>query len=239
MSQGIGAGGGWHLTSRAHVIAPCASVRALSEAQLHHLFNVRRLAPGEEVTISDGRGGLALARVTEAAARRRRGAAAEELLGEVGHLRAEAPPFNLEMVLSVIDFERLSLAVRMLTELGVSRITLVHTRRSHSVAGAERRATPERLQRIAAEAAGQCRSLFLPELGFQTMEEVLGRVVVCDPAATPLISRPAALLVGPEGGFADGEIPENVPRASLPGRVLRAETAAVVAAATALALPAA
>ena len=238
MSQGTAGGGDWHLTSRAHVIAPSASLHALSEAQLHHLFSVRRLAPGEEVTISDGRGGLVLALVTQAAARRRRGAAADELLQEVGRRQADAPPFNLEMVLSVIDFERLSLAVRMLTELGVSRITLVYPRRSHSVAGAERKATPERLYRVAAEAAGQCRSLFLPELGFQAMEEVLGRVVVCDPGAEPLRSRPAALLVGPEGGFADGEIPDGVPKASLPGRVLRAETAAVVAAATALALTA-
>ncbi|MDA8116426.1 MAG: hypothetical protein M0000_03375, partial [Actinomycetota bacterium] len=84
MSEGIGGAGEWHLASRAHLIAPTASVSALSEAQLHHLFNVRRLAPGEEVTIGDGHGGLALARVTGVAARRRRGAVAEELLEEIG-----------------------------------------------------------------------------------------------------------------------------------------------------------
>ncbi|MDA8261393.1 MAG: RsmE family RNA methyltransferase [Actinomycetota bacterium] len=236
MADGSAEAGDWHLASKAHVIAPSASIGALSEAQLHHLFTVRRLAPGEELTIADGRGGLALARVRGGASKRRRGAGADELLEEVGARQVAPPPFNLEMVLSVIDFEPLGLAVRMLTELGVSRITLVWARRSHSVAGAERKVTPERLTRVCAEAAGQCRSLFLPELGFQTLSEVLDRVVVCEPGAEPLRARPGALLIGPEGGFAAGEIPDEVPRASLPGRVLRAETAAVVAAATAMAL---
>ena len=236
MRDAAAAGAGWHLSSKAHVIAPSASVGALSEAQLHHLFTVRRLAPGEEVTIGDGHGGLALARVTGAALKRRRGASGDGLLEEIGHRQEDSPPFNLEMVLSVIDFEPLSLAVRMLTELGVSRITLVWARRSHSVAGAERKVTPERMARVAAEAAGQCRSLFVPELGFQPLEQVLDRVVVCEPGAPPLRARPAALLIGPEGGFAAGEIPGDAKRASLPGKVLRAETAAVVGATAALAM---
>jgi len=67
---------------------------------------------------------------------------------------------------------------------------------------------------------------------------------VADPAASspawsaPLDSSPAApnraspalIVVGPEGGFDDDEIPANVPRVSLGDTILRAETATLVAA---------
>ncbi|MGA1149218.1 MAG: 16S rRNA (uracil(1498)-N(3))-methyltransferase, partial [Ilumatobacteraceae bacterium] len=41
---------------------------------------------------------------------------------------------------------------------------------------------------------------------------------------------PTLIVVGPEGGFDDDEIPANVPRVRLGDTILRAETATLVAA---------
>ena len=56
---------------------------------------------------------------------------------------------------------------------------------------------------------------------------------VADPAGAPLAApgtAPSLVIIGPEGGFDDGELPASVARVSLGGTILRAETATLVAA---------
>ncbi len=231
----------WHLTSRAHLVLEAAEVAALDESHLHHLFDVRRLDVGDLVTLCDGAGTLRRAEVVrvQAQAPSRRGQRRERgltLLAKGAPETFAVPEFNIEMVLAMIDFSKLEIALSKLTELGVSEITLVEARRSLSVAGGAKRVTPERITRLLRESASQCRSLFLPKVTFQTMESVLARVTVCERGAPAMQVRPRALLIGPEGGFEAGEIPEGVRKVSLPGHVLRAETAAIAAAAIALSL---
>ncbi len=229
----------WHLESRAHIVAEAADSNALNSGHFHHLFNVRRLAVGEKVTICDGMGTVRLAEVVPTTSREpgsRKGRRDLGLsLAGIGSAKFFDPPeFNIEMVLAMIDFTKLEVALAKLTELGVSAITLVETRRSVSVAGGSRRVSSERVMRVLREAGGQCRSVYLPKVTFQSLEDVMERVTVCDRGARRMETRPRALLIGPEGGFERGEIPDEFPRVSLPGHVLRAETAAVAAAAIAL-----
>ena len=113
------------------------------------------------------------------------------------------------------------------------------------------RVNPERLRAIAISAAEQSERLSVPLVAAaEKLDRVLAawpaerRLVVCDetgggaPIAAALADHPpgapAALLVGPEGGFADGELDALgklpiVTRVGLGPRVLRAETAAVAA----------
>jgi 16S rRNA (uracil1498-N3)-methyltransferase len=61
-------------------------------------------------------------------------------------------------------------------------------------------------------------------------------VVVADPAGAPFGTAlnfssggELTVVVGPEGGFAPDEVPAGMARLSLGGRILRVETAAIVA----------
>jgi 16S rRNA (uracil1498-N3)-methyltransferase len=97
----------------------------------------------------------------------------------------------------------------------------------------------ERLQRVAREAAMQCRRARLPDIAAPTpLLDLAGRpdLVVAErggPAAEPGGDAGWTVLVGPEGGFssAEAEALRAAPRLVLGAHVLRAETAAVAAAA--------
>jgi 16S rRNA (uracil1498-N3)-methyltransferase len=141
--------------------------------------------------------------------------------------------------------------VQKAVELGASRLQPVMTRHAQV-----RRVNLDRVRANAIEAAEQCGILTLPEIvhpvDFGRMLERFetGRLLVfCDedaegdPIATLTaavqerrgeVPPPLAVLVGPEGGFADDErasllrLP-HVMRLALGPRILRADTAAVAA----------
>jgi 16S rRNA (uracil1498-N3)-methyltransferase len=111
----------------------------------------------------------------------------------------------------------------------------------------------ERLQAIAVEAAEQCGRTILPDIGepvplIRLLEERADarRLYFADeaggePAANAFKPGPALILTGPEGGFTEEErtairaAPNAVP-VSLGPRILRAETAALAALATYMAV---
>ena len=64
-----------------------------------------------------------------------------------------------------------------------------------------------------------------------SFKELEPPVVVCHPGGSQLDTRPRTVVIGPEGGFADDEIPDDLARWDLGSSVLRVETAAIVAAA--------
>jgi 16S rRNA (uracil1498-N3)-methyltransferase len=135
--------------------------------------------------------------------------------------------------------------VQKAVEMGVSRLQPVLTRHSQVA-----RVNTQRMRANAIEAAEQCGILSLPDIGEPvTFGQLLaerdpGRLLVfCDEGAevtnpvaalAGLPRSPLAVLVGPEGGFAENErvsllkLP-NVIRLSLGPRILRADTAAVAA----------
>jgi 16S rRNA (uracil1498-N3)-methyltransferase len=91
----------------------------------------------------------------------------------------------------------------------------------------------ERLRRVAREAAMQSRQPFLPELCQPiTFDEALALDGACLADASggvPSLAHPV-VLIGPEGGWDDGERAASIPAVRLGSTVLRAETAAVAAA---------
>lgn len=207
----------------------------LVEGQAHYLRHVMRQSAGAPVALFNGRDGEWRARL---AVTGRRGASAEV----EACTRAQADPPDLELVMALVKRARLETIVEKATELGARRIRLIVTRRSQAD-----RANTERLRAIAIEAAEQTGRLDVPEvLGPEPLESVLdgwtpGRALAfCDeageapplPAAAP--AAPAALLIGPEGGFGPAErarlraLPFVTPVALGP-RILRADTAAIAA----------
>ena len=164
--------------------------------------------------------------------------------------RAQPAALDLHYLFAPLKHARLDYMVQKAVELGVSRLQPVLTR--HGQVG---RVNLDRMRANAIEAAEQCGILTLPEIGDPVaLDRLLAErdparlLVFCDEdaevkdpvaaltAARPpgAASPPLAVLVGPEGGFADDEraallrLP-NVVRLALGPRILRADTAAVAA----------
>ena len=210
----------------------------LSEGQAHYLARVMRLGPGAEVAAFDGASGEWRAEVAELS--RKSGA-----LRPVARLRPQTRPRDLELLFAPVKKARTDFIVEKACELGVARVRPVLT----DFTQAERVRT-ERLRAHMVEAAEQCGYLGVPELAEpEPLAAVLDawdparRLIFCDerrdapPLAEALRSAPPgpfAVLIGPEGGFSEGEAarlaaaPFVLP-AALGPRVLRADTAAVAA----------
>jgi 16S rRNA (uracil1498-N3)-methyltransferase len=169
---------------------------------------------------------------------------------------------SITLALAVFKFDRMEWAIEKCTEIGVARIIPVITRRSdaHLAAAAAKR--HERWQRIVRQASEQSRRITRPEITAPIkLKELdhdgvlprgtLTRIVLAESlydleegARLGDILRPrsadveVALAVGPEGGWADGELSWLLDAgwvaASLGNTILRAETAAIVATALAL-----
>jgi RsmE family RNA methyltransferase len=91
----------------------------------------------------------------------------------------------------------------------------------------------QRLRRIARESAMQSRRVWLPQvLDVVPFDEAAASTTcaIADPDGGQLTGDIDTIMVGPEGGFTDGEL-ESVPiRVTLSPNVLRVETAALAAA---------
>ena len=136
--------------------------------------------------------------------------------------------------------------MQKLTELGVDAVLLLVADRSVvRWEGGRRDAARTRLERVAREAAMQCRRCTLPrvEVGVALADVTApgGGVALADVAAPgggvalahlggprPSLDRPC-VLVGPEGGWSDAELSVAPALVGLGSTTLRAETAAVVA----------
>lgn len=202
---------------------------------------VNRVVPGDLVELCDLAGTVGIARVLAW-----QGRACEVEVVEIVSGRGELP-VPLVLALAVLHTQAFDWAVEKATELGVTEIVPVLSAR---VQGTRHDGRVERWQRIADAAVSQCGRSRVPVVRSPAPLQVLiesDRVLtrlVADPAATALPEvapdRGLLVLVGPEGGFDDGE--RDLIRAAgfaglpLGGRTLRAETAAVAALSVAQAL---
>jgi 16S rRNA (uracil1498-N3)-methyltransferase len=203
----------------------------------HHLTRVRRMRTGEVVTAADGFGRWRVYDVELV----ERGTVALRATSGIAHEVALVP--RLTVACALTKGEKPELVVQKLTELGADTILLVVAARSvvrwHG--DREQRAL-DRLRRVAREAGAQCRRARLPVLdGPVPVDELAGHagLVVADRWGMPAgeLPRPPGgewlVAVGPEGGFDDREqaLLGAAPRLALGAHVLRAETAAIAAAA--------
>lgn len=210
------------------------------EDEARHLAKVLRHSPGDEVEVVDGAGGRHTVRLIQVDRQRVR--------GQVLSTRHEVnePPFHLTVGLATLkNAARFETFVEKAVELGVSAITPLATARTE-----RQRARHGRLRNIMVAAMKQSGRSRLPELSEpQELGAVIrqrgGLRIICHEAAeaeAALMNRlaawagePITILVGPEGGFTENEVADAVAQgwapAALGSRRLRAETAAMAAAA--------
>ncbi len=187
---------------------------SLSVVQWRHLTRVLRMKRGKPVTYTDGFGRFGEGALSDHSIRR---GSEREIARGVELTVAVAPPSNKD---------RQRYLVEKLAELGVSRLQWLTT--AH---GSGRIASPGKVFSWVSAALEQSQGAWLMETtpGLVKWDDLAEPTLVCSPGGGELASRPRTVVIGPEGGFSDGEIPEGFARWNLGPNVLRVETAAVVA----------
>lgn len=208
----------------------------LDQPQSHYLASVMRRQPGDMVRLFNGRDGEWAARVTAVAKK-----AVTLIAGQ--QCAPQEQVADLWLAFAPLKKGRIDWLVEKACELGVARLVPVITQRT-----VVDRPNLDRLTAHLVEAAEQCGRTAVPELAEPLpLERLLkswpaGRALAfadetggeAMAAALARLPAPAAILVGPEGGFT---VPERDAIRAHPGavalslgpRILRAETAALAA----------
>jgi 16S rRNA (uracil1498-N3)-methyltransferase len=226
-------------TPRLHVETPLSEGAefALAQEQGHYLVHVLRQTSGDTVSLFNGNDGEWLAYITTVTKKSVQ-VRIERLIANV-----QAPP-DIDYLFAPLKHARLDYMVQKATELGARRLRPVITQRTIA-----ERVNLDRMKANAVEAAEQCNLVFVPEvLEPLPLAKVLAgwdpsrRLIYCDETAlvaNPVealknITPPAAVLVGPEGGFTSEERAHLkslnfVTAISLGPRIMRADTVAIAA----------
>ncbi len=223
-------------------IGPAGSAVPLPPDEAQHLIRVLRLSIGEIVRVFDGRGREHLATV-EAITK-------SDVVVRLGEAAAPPPesPVAITLAMALLKGDKFDEVVRDATMLGVSRIQPIATTRTEVPAA--RTSRVDRWRRIAVSSAKQCGRAVVPPIGEPaTFTEFIGKPVaerllmLAEPGLKEVISTralaaepapaSAALLVGPEGGWAEAEhrlaLDCNATLVTLGPRTLRAEAVPLVA----------
>jgi 16S rRNA (uracil1498-N3)-methyltransferase len=219
----------------------------LGKDHAHQIRSVLRMSAGDHIIILDNQGceyDVVLTSVRH-----------DEVIGEVAQKRQAAgePSVQITLFQSILTRDKFEFVLQKGTEVGVSCFVPVITARSLV---RETTIKPEKLdrwQRIITEAAEQSHRGRIPELlspvSFEKAIQELSsfeKCLIAWPAegSSPIrvalhptdknISKTIALLIGPEGGFTEQEVVAAKENGAIPitlgPRILRTETAAIVAA---------
>jgi 16S rRNA (uracil1498-N3)-methyltransferase len=207
--------------------------------EAHHAIRVKRLAAGDRVELRDGRGGMALARITETLKSKRSGEWELRLAIDSRSVIAKRAPI-IEVCSAAPKGDHLEDMIDQLSQLGASSWRLLEC--EHGVVE-PRTGKVDRLKRRAAEAMKQCGRAWVLEIGdpisfadaIATSADTL--VLAAEAAGAPIasiattaISSRIRLLIGPEAGWSTEEraaLETTQTRfLSLGPHVLRIETAA-------------
>jgi 16S rRNA (uracil1498-N3)-methyltransferase len=209
----------------------------------NHLFRVLRVKVGQEFdVVADGV--LRSAKVVFASH--------DQVEFELGVEVESVVLSQVTVYISIFKFDRMEWALEKLTELGVSHIVPMIAQRTeeHLAKAAAKRV--ERWRKIAREASQQARRIAPPEIAEPVAlkkaiaQEQGSRVVLSEVEEHVSLKNvlagctlPLAMAFGPEGGWAETELElfsaSGWKSASLGHTILRAETAAIAAAAVAMA----
>lgn len=228
------------IKTRLFVDSPLAEGQSvgLDHERAHFLRHVLRLDRGDSVAVFNGRDGEWRAVIDGF------GKGWCSLTVAEQRRQQDTTP-DLWLLFAPLKKGRIDFVAEKATEMGISRLWPVFTRRTDP-----NRVNSDRLRANAVEAAEQCERLSVPEMGEALpLDRVLAgwpadrRLYLCAEAgsARPIAevlrdapAGPAALLIGPEGGFDQSELDELVKLpfvvpVGLGPRILRADTAVVAA----------
>ena len=212
------------------------------EAVLHQLRDVFRLAKGDRVIFFNG-DSTDYIYEAKIVSKREAGFVFVEKVPNI------IPKKKITLYMSLIKKDNFEMVLEKCTEIGVTHFVPVITERTQN-----KNLNTERAEKIMKEASEQCGRGDIPTLGeTMNLEDVLKEnpdVIIFDMAGKEIRSsksetlnkseilnekKEIRILIGPEGGWSDNEIKRfkdlKIQTFKLGDTVLRAETAAIVAAA--------
>ena len=212
----------------------------MDEAEGRHAVEVLRLKEGDAVSLFDGAGRVASARLCVVGKRR-----VEAEVSAVA--QAAAPAGRTTLVQALPKGKLFEWILEKAVELGVSRVVPLLTERTVvQLEGAERERKREKWERVVVEACKQCGQNWLPEVSLpMTLPLFLKEspppaaiVASLHPGALPIraalgpvVKEDALVFVGPEGDFTPQEMERMVAWGARPVTlgdiVMRVETAAM------------
>lgn len=220
----------------------------LAGEEAHHLRRVLRLGPGAQVYVFDGQGREYQVEIE--------GWEGDAVLGRILAEVTPVPEAPLELTLAqgLAKGDKLELVIQKATEIGVQAVVPLHTGRSVVRPSGRDGERAARWERVAREAAKQCRRARVPRVEPITPLPALGErfheydavLLLWEEERTRRLKealhelrtqgtcRRLLILIGPEGGFLPAEVELAVAGGALPvslgPRILRTETAGLVAA---------
>jgi 16S rRNA (uracil1498-N3)-methyltransferase len=225
--------------SRFFIDAPLSlGEHELPEAQAHYIGRVLRMAEGDALQLFDGSGTEFRGTLLEVGKKRVRVQLDDSFAGQ------PESPLRIHLGQGLSRGERMDWAIQKATELGVSEITPIVSERCEVRLKDERAEKRQaHWQQVAVSACEQCGRSVVPIIHSPVpLADWLKRTeadlkLVLHPVAEPLTSHDKpdtlAFLIGPEGGLNDAEVEQAKAAAfhaaRLGPRVLRTETAPVVA----------
>lgn len=213
------------------------SIELLKE-NVHYLSNVMRKKAGYQLVLFNGQDGEWLGEIEYMDKK----SGQVRLLKQLRQQKAEP---DIWLCFAPVKNAPINNLVEKATELGVAVLQPVITQ--HTITS---KVNTERLLANAIEAAEQSERLTIPKVNEPVkLQDLLDKwdgsrkLILCDESGSgqpvdkalrPIGSQPCAILIGPEGGFAqtEFEIMKNKPyivRVGMGPRILRADTAAIAA----------
>ncbi len=244
----------WSLCTRSNAIPEHMSRRffaehpivgetlVLSDEQAHHIANVMRFKPGEQVVLFDGSGSEYSAELEEVG--KKKVTLRVFFAGEP----VEPPARRLTLAVALPKGDRQKFLIEKLVELGVSKFLPLKAVRSVSRANEN---VIMRMEKQVIEACKQCGRNSLMQIGPEQslaqlitaplVDEVKPLFAIASPDAPTFVTnlsvqheQPIVVAIGPEGGFEQQEFDQAVKSGwqpvSLGPAVLRIETAAIAVA---------
>lgn len=188
----------------------------LSTVQWRHVTKVLRMKNGQQVTYTDGLGTVG------------EGVLGHQMIERGDERSVERPSDITVAVAPPANKDRQRFLIEKLAELGVAHLIWIET--SH---GKNRVASPAKVFSWVHAAVEQSRGAYLMDTSpdLVPIGDLEGDLVFCHPggAAGPP-SDADTVVIGPEGGFASEDLPEDARLWDLGPTVLRVETAAIAAA---------
>ena len=205
-----------------------------------HVVRVLRLNPGDELELFNGSGYVAEAVIDNVSKQ-----SASVKIKNIFESEAE-PKIKLVLFQGIAKEAKMDFIIQKATELGIAEIVPVETEFSVVKIKDSAKKT-QRWQKIAFEAAKQCKRATVPEVkepvNFKKALELLKQNEVCfapyecakDGSLRELVCnknvKSVGYIIGPEGGFSKTEAElmqeKDIPLVTLGKRILRTETAAI------------
>jgi 16S rRNA (uracil1498-N3)-methyltransferase len=229
-----------------NIVGPTA---LLTGTEARHISSVLRLSTGTKITLFDGSGSYYEALITKTSA----GRIETKIVSIIPYIAsAEDIHPALHLGMGLLKGKKMDLIIQKITELGVESLRPFRSRFCAAHDHAHGRLS--RWQKIALEACKQSNRPKLPELhSISEFKNLLsetaqndhdlklifweeqGQKTIHEIFASGDEKKSVLILIGPEGGFSTDEVKEAVARGFQPvtlgSRILRAETAAIAAAA--------